>query len=451
MASLPITRFDLSFYHEELDIHPRNVFIAGGSTRAVAQSVARLQGQMTRDGQRSSWGKVYCADPFGDHDTAQIAEFIKLPQFSDDSHLYHSANRLDEKKICNSLALYTGAMEFRFEQIEYLEHHTQLLGNSSQTLQRLANKPDLFRGLEDAGLRVPQWCLPEELASWTGEMGYANVLGKKFHSFGGLQVKELGGSSDLSNPDFDWFQQKLMGKDLSAAFVRIATGTNTRLECLGFSRPLVGDKRFHSQGYKYTGSMTANHLSSDEDENQELIEKVMQLADYVGGEYDLIGLFNLDLHVVDGQVYFLEVNPRISASMELFERQGNCNLFALQWFACRGQGIDSKKSCCQPTARDEQWRKSSKIIAKQPTDLPVYGKAVWYADRPIRVGESFPDMACQQFNSAGFPRIADIPPARQMIEVDSPVFTVFAEGECEDEVAEKLLETARMFDSQIDS
>jgi predicted ATP-grasp superfamily ATP-dependent carboligase len=130
-----------------------------------------------------------------------------------------------------------------------------------------------------------------------------------------------------------------------------------------------------------------------------------------------MGLVGIDL-VVDpaGGPHVLEVNPRPTASMELFERSGAVRLAADHLAAC-GVELPRPAGAAAAPPADVTWAKAVLFARREiPVDAPLLARLAALA-RPWTAADG------------GWPAVADIPRPEQMLAAGSPVVSIFARGD----------------------
>lgn len=420
------------------------VLIVGASARAFAQSAQR------------SGHTVHAADDFADFDTGQVAQIIQR-----DSPRAMLATIPHPSPIFSA---YVGGWENQVSQVAELEQTSILLGNPAAVLRELHDPIQLLEWVERQGFRVPRillsepgsasavTCSPPPAASSNAASSNAAVpvwLHKKFRSCGGLGIAFHAPSTSQprspAEPMIDapgagcYFQEFIPGRSLSAIYVAWRSGSRSHCRLLGISHQLSGDRRFNAQGFQYTGSIIQPRP------NERLLEYARALGTRLVERFGLRGLFNIDFIEAPDDCYFLEINPRYSASMELWERGTGVNLFELQKAACREQA-DATLALIG---------KLEQVTAAWSVAGPWIGKAIWYADRPLLGNPAFIRRAInynRQSEQAGnrWASVADLPSPQVAIRPGGPAFTVFDSGESLDAVTEKLRKTARMLASGLE-
>jgi predicted ATP-grasp superfamily ATP-dependent carboligase len=150
-----------------------------------------------------------------------------------------------------------------------------------------------------------------------------------------------------------------------------------------------------------------------------LTEVFERLGTVITGNNPLRGLFGIDVILGDfdpatglPQVWFLELNPRYTSSMELLEESLGISLMAehARVFGIEVDGPEPSKGAA--------------LVAKQ----------ILYADRPAIVPDDIPWRV-----ATGVPiEVADIPQQGTILAVGDPILTVFARGATEAELFDQL-------------
>ena len=169
-------------------------------------------------------------------------------------------------------------------------------------------------------------------------------LVKQRGSCGGGGVRAVGDEIESSGADC-YFQQRIAGESFSAVLVsrRQGEGGVERTVLLGCTRQWLAadfdDGRSKGrQGWRafaYRGSVGPIAVA-------ELVKhQIGQIANVLGREFSLAGVWGMDFILdADGQVWPVDLNPRITASAELFESAiansscGYCSVVDLHLSAC---------------------------------------------------------------------------------------------------------------------
>lgn len=364
---------------------PVRVVVAGVATRALALSAVRAGYEVT------------AIDAFGDVDLRAEAEVISLRREGGTPFSSLAAARL-ALTVNAEAAAYTSNFENHPDAVLLLAEGRRLLGNTPPVLEQIRNPVTLMRALRRRGFAVPSTRASAPRSASSGKW-----LRKPRRSGGGH-----GTSAWKSGPvpRSAYLQSRIAGVPGSVVFV----ADGRKAVPLGITRQIVGDAAFGAHGFRYCGSLLDGGSRALFDRPSEIAASAHALADAVTEEFGLVGLNGLDFIAHDGVPYPIEVNPRYSASMELVERTAGLSLFGLHARACDGA-----------------------LPAERPRNRAVEGKAVVFARRPVKLGDT------RAWPSRG---IADVPHPGEEIGRGHPICTVFAEGRDAEECRRRLVKEA---------
>jgi predicted ATP-grasp superfamily ATP-dependent carboligase len=234
--------------------------------------------------------------------------------------------------------------------------------------------------LANTGLRFPKTILPRDRLPISGKW-----LVKDSRHSGGLGVREWDGETALQENEV--LQEKIEGQLMSANF--LANGDRAIL--LGLCRQFAGIPELGALAFAWCGN-TAPYKDS---ELENLFSEIVRCLTKGTG---LVGVNGIDFVLRDRVPYLLEVNPRWTGSLELFERLYGLNMFQLHVEACQG---------------------------RLPESLPVFpvqrvvGKGILYAREDITLGDT------SGWEDKG---MADIPYSGETIPAGAPICTVLSDG-----------------------
>ena len=221
-----------------------------------------------------------------------------------------------------NLAAYSGGFENQFDVIADLEQKFELLGNRSDALRRVRDPFLLQEIVNKAGLKMP-----EILSPGTTPDPKLEWLRKAVKSGAGARIKPW--KKVVPNDPNYIIQQKIDGPPQSVSFV--ANGKEARI--FAYTEQIIGDKAFGASGYHYVGNLLLPQL------DQWLIEKLSRLANDLTRAFGLVGLNGIDFILHEGEPYILEVNPRYSASMEIYEDARGKSIFDWHIAGSRGEPL----------------------------------------------------------------------------------------------------------------
>ena len=155
------------------------------------------------------------------------------------------------------------------------------------------------------------------------------------------------------------------------------------------------------------------------------MSRLSEVGNVLCSAFRLVGLFGVDYIQHDDEPWLVEVNPRYTGSVEIFELATHRALLTEHLLAC---GMDPAEL---PPTRNPQ--------TLSPEDW-VVGKAILYARQNLIAPEiEIDDPECRDLFSV--PARADIPWPGTAIAAGEPVMTLFTTGhdvqECADRLAEQ--------------
>jgi len=284
----------------------RRTLLIGISTRALADSAV------------AGNHRVVALDYFGDRDKPGGAPGYSLKR--DWGLDFSPANLLlASRKIDYQSVVYTSNLENYPEVVAAFDRNGNVLGNSPQSLQAVRSWGILRRFCAENRIRTPRTLLPgeENLAG-----GDTKWLVKSEHSGGGHGIRPWQGKS-LQEGHI--LQEAVDGQPASILFV--ADGKKSRI--LGVTEQLIGRPHFCDAPYRWCGNL----VSMDAHDGGPLRRYLETMVSSFVKRFGLRGVNGIDFMVdrmsAEKPVYFLEVNPRYTAAMELLEQACNINIFSL--------------------------------------------------------------------------------------------------------------------------
>lgn len=360
--------------HSAPDEVKNDCLIIGASVRAAAESAVR------------AGFRVAAADLFSDRDTQSIARCVRVRDYP--QGLLSVREQHAELPV-----VYTGALENYPSIVDDVQRLGPLWGNDAAVLRRVRDPADLAAVLNENGLPFPKISTDLKVASDTW-------LRKSIRSAGGQHVEYATANQRLDHGCY--FQEYLEGAVCSASYV--ASGGVA--EMIGVTDMLVGQKWLGASGFIYCGSILRD---ADPDE----LRQWRMLGQVLAREFQLIGVFGVDAIVRQRQVIPIEVNPRLTASMEVLEDAGIVSVFTAHVNACNGEPF---------------------AVVNAPTCIT--GKAILYAAASTVVPRQLPSPVAKEV------RLADLPARGESIHAGQPILTILAEDDTQAGVLRKLKDTA---------
>lgn len=400
------------------DSRPELVLI-GSSVRALASS-ARRAGY-----------RVLAADQFGDEDLRGMALATTVIEDWPQGLMDYFQQLPADPPLAGWL--YSGALENHpdlLEELSALRPNLHCLGCSASTLRRVRNPFLLREHLMKAGLACLELGRADDAPRLNGAW-----IEKPIASGAGLGVRRRHLPDDRIVPG-TYLQRLVTGQSLSGLFIADGYG---RSSLLGLSLQLNGERAAGAAGFLYCGSLAPlrpSDLSGTADASC-VFAQAEQTGAVIAEAFELKGLFGIDFirEEASGTLWTLEVNPRATASMELYERAWNRSLLPLHMEACRG------------TLSPGTWP-SSAVNDGRPVCLDesiCHGKVIVYAPGRLIA----PDLA-HLVRSLRLEReiaeleVADLPRCGIRIEAGHPVCTLLTSGRSADHCRGQLLDGARL-------
>jgi uncharacterized protein len=362
------------------------LLVLGGSARALAWSAAT-----------AGWA-VYAADLFDDEDLRIIAaRSVRVDAREYPHSLLAAAESLPPAPWC-----YTGAVENHPDLIDQLTAIRPLAGNAGAAVRAVRDPLRLGATANAAGLLFPETRLTP-----AGVPGDGSWLVKPRSSASGRGIHPWLSAAAVTPAKPLLWQRRVRGIPCAASFI-MADG---RARLLGLSRQLLAEAWCAGGPFAYGGSVT---LSAAE-MARGLAAQASEIGGMLAEDFRLVGAVGVDLVIdSDGRPWIIEVNPRVTASMELHERATRISVAAAHLAAC---GMTGPTAGSAPSATDTVWAKAI-VHTPEPLAITVDLTARWAA---IAAAWTRAD--------GGQQAIADIPTPGQTIAPRAPVLTVFARGD----------------------
>lgn len=283
------------------------LIIFAHSARALAESATRLGYQ------------VITVDGFADTDTREVChECWCLPLQNGefvDSKIRCVINKLHQTYPHAKVLLGAGA-EFITLYVKDVVGWS-LCGNSQEVIQKAVEPKLFFKELQALGIPFPesQYKPPQDtqeyLCKIPGKCGGAGVFRAACLNHYGYWQKEIAGVALSALCATDTVDYQLIGINQQ------------------FSKALSPELP-----YMYQGAM-ANYEIEDN-----YIYKINSYLKNIIYNFKIIGVFSLDLILNEQQLFVLEINPRVSATYELYEQiNPNVNLVDAHIRLCEGERL----------------------------------------------------------------------------------------------------------------
>jgi len=235
-------------------------------------------------------------DLFADQDTSQIADDIRMVHSLAVEDIASAIEELRQLYPVKDV-VYGSGFEKQLPSLFFLQKKINLLGNTPEIFKKIQDKEALFETLRKYQIRFPGVSFSRP--------GSGAWLFKPIQSEGGHGVS----FNKHDNVSFQqgYWQQFQPGEGMSATFV--ADGKCA--EIIGFNQQWsinLGS----GQEFLFSGVCNQPGISA---KNKKIISEWMAT---LVAHFELKGLNGIDFLVHKDQCYFLEINPRPTASVELY-------------------------------------------------------------------------------------------------------------------------------------
>ena len=318
-------------------------------------------------------------DLFADQDTIEIAEQVRQVETLTSKDLDLAIDDLTKAYSVHEV-IYGNGFEKNIQSMFFLQEKITLLGNSPEVFAKVQDKYYLFSFLSENNILFPEvhFSRPES-GGW---------LIKPLQSEGGFGIRHENGHGIVDKKNY--WQRYLEGKSMSALFV----ADGEKAEILGFNKQWSVS---HSNGQAFVFSGIHNYASLSDINKSIIANWLVKLVAHFG----LRGLNSVDFILHQEHCYFLEINPRPTASIELYD----ASWFAVHVGSSEGQEIDINV--------DQQDYKAYQII---------------YAESDFQIPE---DIIWPEWSQ-------DRPRSGAIIREQQPVCSIIARGESSQQVLAKL-------------
>jgi predicted ATP-grasp superfamily ATP-dependent carboligase len=279
-----------------------------------------------------------------------------LAQGMDADEIIAACARLATAHMPTGIVYGTG-FEDRPDVLTRLAAHWPLVGNSADQVARIKD-PLAFA-------EVCARCeVPHPQVSFTRPGATQGWLTKRIGGAGGTHIAAINGQKNQNDArPGRYFQRRVDGEPISALL--LADGK--RAMVLGFSSQWTAPSR--TSPFRYGGAVRPAALAPATQ------AAMTAAAQRLAAALALVGLNSVDFLVEGDAFHILEINPRPSASVEIFE-PAEGSLFACHVAACRGQLPAAVPAARHATAAAIVYA-TDKINATAAIDWPD-----WTADRP---------------------------------------------------------------------
>jgi predicted ATP-grasp superfamily ATP-dependent carboligase len=244
---------------------------------------------------------VTAIDGFADKQTVEFADKTIVVAFDRNGFeadaLLRAIQKLDASQYLGFV--YGSGLDAQPELLDKIASVIPLVGNSAASVKAVKTASSFFAALQQCNIAYP---LVFDSLTGTHTDDY---LTKFAGGCGGTHIKLAGKDDELA--DNHYYQQHMDGRPVSLLF--LANGTQA--EVVGFNAQWLSPSV--EMPFRYGGAVSHIVLP------QAIQQQLTDAAERLSRAFDLVGLNSLDAIVQDDHVYVLEINPRLSATVELYE------------------------------------------------------------------------------------------------------------------------------------
>jgi predicted ATP-grasp superfamily ATP-dependent carboligase len=339
--------------------------------------------------------QVTAIDGFADKETLDCADQALIVEYNsqgfDANALLNTLKALDVSQYLG--CIYGSGFEMQPALLSAIAQIIPLLGNAADVVRQVKNPPVFFKQLEACNIEYPQ------LLDANAEEYKEQVLVKTQGGCGGGHIQwqaDFSQSVHLSATHNQQYTQAYVdGLSISVLFLAgIAEAAQKDMQTpvciIGFNEQWLNPT--HDQPFRFGGLVSQVQLNAEV--TQLLTQHVMKVAQLFG----LVGLNSLDVIVQENRVFVLEVNPRLSASFDLYAEDWlmhhDVDLMDLHIKVCRAQyaKLGAEVDTRLDTSAVEAINHKVLECANRQIRSQVHGakaSAIMYAEQDMPVGQCF--------------------------------------------------------------
>ena len=341
----------------------KNLLIIASTARPYAEAAVR------------SGFSVSVIDAFADEEVSFLTEeMIAVPI----GELGFEAKQLliavEQLSLQNIYAcLYGSGFEAQPTLLENLANTLPVHGNSSQVLQQVKNVDIFFSALDL--FKIPH---PKVFKNFP-EPCDQTLLVKSITGCGGQHIRNIDEKTLLMSGEY--LQEYVEREAISVLFLAENAEGENLAHIIGFNTQWAAPSQ--EQPFRFGGIASNTELTSA------CIIKLCKIVRQLSAHFQLVGLNSLDVVIKNEEIFVLEINPRLSASFELYAQDWleifAVDLLALHMICCSGQPLAwSVRKKLETLFEKNQPAKAMQIIYAEH-DIYLSGAIdwpEWVKDRP---------------------------------------------------------------------
>jgi predicted ATP-grasp superfamily ATP-dependent carboligase len=333
--------------------------------------------------------RVVAIDAFADRQTHDLTERLIVVDYNERGFnaamMMAVIDGLNVAEYCGMI--YGSGFEAQPALLQYIADRIPLIGNTAENVAAVKTPSIFFATLTRLGIPHPPLknaCLTDSPIDDIQNVYIRKLVGGS----GGIHIQPIYGNP--SSPNY-YDQQYLAGKPVSLLFL----AHKGLVKVVGFNEQWLNPAA--SLPFRYGGAVSNIKLAK----NVEM--QLVQVAQKLTREFNLKGLNSLDAILKNDVAYVLEINPRLSATFDLYPDKAVNILRHIQ--ACQPEMIQPGLLCGSPSAL---------------TAMNIcHAHAIVYASSDVAISTDFdwPEWA------------TDTPLGMTYIEAQQPVCTVLSTAE----------------------
>jgi len=179
-----------------------------------------------------------------------------------------------------------------------LQSFGKIIGNSHETILKLQDHKNIFSYLQKNNINFPELLNPSNNNS-------EKSLIKNTKMSGGLGVKKNKNNYKFNTNEY--CQKFIDGQVYSILFI---ANKNKKYEIIGINK--IFSKKTVFSDFCFSGAVSNIKLSSNQ------MSYLNNMINLIINEYNLVGINGIDF-IISNEIYFLEINPRITQTCFLYE------------------------------------------------------------------------------------------------------------------------------------
>lgn len=246
---------------------------------------------------------VTAIDAFADQHTVELADITMVVDY--DQHgfnadaLLRAISKLDVSQYLG--CVYGSGFEAQPELLQKIAGIMPLLGNTAETVRAVKTSFDFFAALTQCHIAHP------DVYDALPDVSHADGYLRKFAGGCGGSHITVASSEDAELGINQYYQQRVAGRSVSLLFI----ADSQNIAVVGFNEQWLSPAAVTQ--FRYGGAVSRINLAPAI--QLQLIDAAHKLTRTFG----LLGLNSLDAVVQDGIAYVLEINPRLSATIDLYD------------------------------------------------------------------------------------------------------------------------------------